>query len=93
MSFDFNVASVKPVIREAASMNNDGGGGNLGYMAQGKKEKEENKEKFYLTDDSIFAKNEGKDVFGFSKEPVMPDEKFSFAGWINKLIEAIKRIF
>ena len=55
--------------------------------------KEENKEKFYLTDDSIFAKNEGKDVFGFSKEPVMPDEKFSFAGWINKLIEAIKRIF
>ena len=36
MSFDVNVLSAKPVIKAAASMQNDGGGGNLGYMAQGK---------------------------------------------------------
>ena len=40
-SFDVNVLSTKPIIREAASMNNDGGAGNLGYMAQGEKKKEE----------------------------------------------------
>ena len=28
--FDVNVLSTKPVIREAASMQNDGGAGNLG---------------------------------------------------------------
>ena len=43
MSFDVNVLSTKPVIKAAASMQNDGGAGNLGYMAQG--EKEEKKEK------------------------------------------------
>ena len=46
MSFDVNVLSTKPVIKAAASMQNDGGAGNLGYMAQG--QKEERKEKKYL---------------------------------------------
>ena len=39
--FDVNVLSTKPVIREAASMQNDGGAGNLGYMQQGESEQEE----------------------------------------------------
>ena len=51
-SFDVNVLSTKPIIREAASMNNDGGAGNLGYMAQGEKKKEEKK---HLQDESIFC--------------------------------------
>ena len=43
MSFDVNVLSVKPVIREAANMNNDGGGGNLGYMQREKNGEEKEK--------------------------------------------------
>lgn len=39
MSFDANILSTKPVIKAAASMQNDGGGGNLGYMSQGRKKK------------------------------------------------------
>ena len=71
MSFDVNVLSTKPVIKAAASMQNDGGGGNLGYMAQGgKREKQERK---YL-DESIFLKDQ-PDMFGFDKEPEMPEEK------------------
>lgn len=38
MSFDVNIGRAQPVIKPAASMNNDGGsGGNLGYMMRGKK--------------------------------------------------------
>ena len=57
--FDVNVLSTKPVIREAASMQNDGGAGNLGYMQQGESEQEEKKRHF---DESIFSKKE-KDIF------------------------------
>ena len=89
MSFDVNVLSSKPVIKAAASMQNDGGGGNLGYMAQGrKKEKEEKK---YL-DDSIFLKQNGDDIFGFNKEPEIPEEKFSFTKLITDFIDIIKNL-
>ena len=43
MSFDVNVLSAKPVIKAAASMQNDGGAGNLGYMAQGEKQQKKQK--------------------------------------------------
>ena len=72
MSFDVNVLSSKPVIKAAASMQNDGGGGNLGYMSQGRKKEE--KDKKYL-DESIFVKANGQDIFGISKEPELPEEK------------------
>lgn len=64
MSFDVNVLSAKPVIKAAASMQNDGGGGNLGYMAQG--EKQEKQERKYL-DESIFLKDNKGDIFTFDK--------------------------
>ena len=83
MSFDVNVLSSKPVIKAAASMQNDGGAGNLGYMSQGRKKKEE--EKKYL-DENIFMKKTEEDVFGFDKEPEMPEEE-SFP---EKLIKIIK---
>ncbi len=43
MSFNISgpVPSRKPVIREAQSMENNGGGGNLGYMKQEKKKEKE----------------------------------------------------
>ncbi len=85
MSFDVNVLSTKPVIKAAASMQNDGGGGNLGYMAQGGKQ--EKKERKYL-DESIFMKDQ-PDMFGFEKEPEMPEEK----SFIQTTIENILKLF
>lgn len=85
MSFDVNVLSAKPVIKAAASMQNDGGGGNLGYMAQGGKQ--EKKERKYL-DESIFMKDQ-PDMFGFEKEPEMPEEK----SFIQTTIENILKLF
>ena len=85
MSFDVNVLSTKPVIKATASMQNDGGGGNLGYMSQGGKQ--EKKERKYL-DESIFLKDQ-PDMFGFEKEPEMPKEQ----SLLEKIIFAIKKVF
>lgn len=90
MSFDVNVLSTKPVIKAAASMQNDGSAGNLGYMAQG--EKEEKKEKKYL-DESIFMKKEEGDIFTFDREPEMPEEQFSISKLIAEIILKIKKLF
>ena len=91
MSFDANVLSVKPVIRETANMNNDGGGGNLGYMQRGKQEEE--KEKKFFSDESIFDKKNEKDVFVSRKEIEIPQEyRFSLKKIILKLIAKIKRV-
>lgn len=89
--FDVNVLSAKPVIREAASMQNDGGAGNLGYMQQGENEQEEKKRR---QDESIFAKKE-KDVFVFEKDLKFEDkeEEFSLAKLIAKVILSIKQFF
>ncbi len=88
MSFDVNVLSTKPIIKAAASMQNDGGGGNLGYMAQGQKE-----EKRKYLDESIFMKQQGEDIFGLDKEPDLPEEKFSLAKFIAKIIFTLKNLF
>ncbi len=91
MSFDANVLSVKPVIRETANMNNDGGGGNLGYMQRGKQDDE--KEKKFFSDESIFDKKNEKDVFVSRKEIEIPDEyKFNLKKVLLKLIAKIKRM-
>jgi len=90
MSFDVNVLSTKPVIKAAASMQNDGGGGNLGYMAQGRKKDE--KEKKYL-DENIFMKQHSEDIFSFDKEPEMPEDSFSFAKLISDILNTIKNLF
>ncbi len=87
MSFDVNVLSTKPVIKAAASMQNDGGAGNLGYMAQG--EKEEKKERKYL-DESIFMKKDEGDIFSFEKEPEMPEEKSPISKLIEQIVNALK---
>ena len=90
MSFDVNVLSTKPVIKAAASMQNDGGGGNLGYMAQDRKK--ENKEKKYL-EENIFMQAQSKDIFDFDKEPEMPEENFSITKLISDIIKSIKNLF
>lgn len=89
--FDVNVLSSKPVIREAASMNNDGGAGNLGYMARGEKDEEEKKRH---QDESIFKKKEEFDIFTYQKNVKMPEEEdFSFAKFLAELIHSIKNLF
>ena len=89
--FDVNVLSTKPVIREAASMQNDGGAGNLGYMQQGESEQEEKKRHF---DESIFSKKE-KDIFISEKDLKFeePEESFSLAKLIAQIILAVKQFF
>ena len=64
---NFSLASgVKPMIREAASMHNDGGGGNLGYMQQKKKkDKDRDGRRQYLNES----------IFGQKKEKPYPEEK------------------
>ena len=90
MSFDVNVLSTKPVIKAAASMQNDGGGGNLGYMAQGRRKKDD--EKKYL-DENIFMKSHSEDVFTLDKEPEMPEENFSLAKLISDILNSVKKFF
>lgn len=89
--FDVNVLSTKPVIREAASMQNDGGAGNLGYMQQGESEQEERKRRL---DESIFSKRE-KDVFVSEKDLMFTEqeEEFSIAKFIAQIIFTFKKFF
>ncbi|MBO6088545.1 hypothetical protein J6P92_09425 [bacterium] len=86
MSFDVNVLSSKPIIKAAASMQNDGGGGNLGYMSQGRKKQDE-KEKNHF-DESIFLNKSFDDTFGFSKPLELPKEK----SFIEKIVEFVKNL-
>jgi len=88
MGFDVNFNN-KPVIREAQSMQNDGGGGNLGYFEQGH-EKDKNK------DVSVFPDGHGEiaDSFQHEGEAFDTDEDdFSFAKLIAQIILAIKDFF
>lgn len=86
-----NIASSRPMIREAQSMQNDGGGGNLGYMSQGEREE---KQKNPFGHDSIFLKKEEEDIFGFEKDLKMPEEEvFSLSKWIAGIIDKIKKMF
>lgn len=88
--FDVNVLSTKPVIREAASMNNDGGAGNLGYMAQGEKDDEKKRRQ----DESIFSKKEEGDIFTYQREIKMPEEEnFSIGKFIAEIIHSIASLF
>lgn len=85
------IPGVKPVIREAASMSNDGGGGNLGYMQRGQDEKE--KKNKYLSDESIFGEKDNSDIFIGEGEIEVPDEyKFNFKNVFKKLIQFLNQI-
>lgn len=90
MSFDVNVLSSKPIIKAAASMQNDGGGGNLGYMSQGRK-KDGEKDRKYL-DESIFLKGNETDSFGFGKEPEYKNESNSLVKLILDFIDSVKNL-
>ena len=87
MSFDLGVLSSKPIIKAAASMQNDGGAGNLGYMSQGRQQKEENQDEF-----NIFTPKPEVDTFTFSGTAEQPDVEFSLKEWIYELFESIKNI-
>ena len=86
MSFDVNVLSSKPVIKPAANMQNDGGGGNLGYMYQGRPQRKEETKNIFEQDCPI-------DSFGPTKLIEVEDYKFSFVDFIVEVVEAIKSFF
>lgn len=81
--FNFNIASVKPIVREAASMHNDGGGGNLGYMQQNRDDESQKKHKL---DESIFGKKE-EDIFIPAKDFKFTDNEGSFFYLVVKVIK------
>lgn len=85
MSFDVNVLSSKPVIKPAASMQNDGGGGNLGYMYQERRKKEESQ--------NIFAKNNEIDAFVNTPTLEAEDVNFLFIEFILEIWDSIKSFF
>ncbi|MBQ2612169.1 hypothetical protein IJF81_07260 [bacterium] len=88
LDMNMNIASSKPVIREAQTMQNDGGGGNLGYMAQG--EQSEKKNRQYL-DESIFGKKQETDAFILEKdlENFDYDTGFSIGKFIKDIIKKV----
>ena len=87
MSFDVNVLSSKPVIKAAAQMNNDGGGGNLGYMFQGRRQKKEESK-------NIFAEDNSFDSFGEKKDyEIAEDMQFSFGDAVREIFDAVKSFF
>ena len=88
MSFDVNVFSTKPVIKAAANMQNDGGGGNLGYMSQGRKQKKEKRESL-----SIFNNQEEDTITISGKLKFEEDENFDVSKWTENTISKIKKIF
>lgn len=92
MSFDMNISTSKPVIREAQSMHNDGGGGNLGYMSQGEKEDEEKQRQYF--DESIFNKKPEIDTFSFENDykQLEKEENFSILKLIKDLIKKIFKV-
>ena len=71
MSFDVNVLSSKPVIKPAAQMQNDGGGGNLGYMYQGRRQKKDESKNIFAMDNDI-------DTFGSAPKYEIWDTVKSF---------------
>jgi len=87
MGFGVTPSNNKPVIREAASMHNDGGAGNLGYFEQG-----ENKEKKH-SEESIFSKDTSVDSFEKESDNVNNGEEFSISKFIANIIFSIKSLF
>lgn len=92
MGFDVNSVSNKPVIREAASMQNDGGGGNLGYFEQGGgKEKKHSEESIFSQakeEDSFVKSSDGEnDKMDFSISKLIAKIILSLKDWFKKLIK------
>ena len=85
MSFDVNVLSTKPVIKPASSMQNDGGGGNLGYMFQGRNQKDDEQK-------NIFERDNGYDTFGKDNKLAfsVDDYQFTFMDIFVDILNTIK---
>jgi hypothetical protein len=79
---NFSLASgVKPMIREAASMHNDGGGGNLGYMSQGKKKGKDKRRQAFE-----------ESIFGHKKESPPPEKDIELVveeGFVSNFLVGI----
>lgn len=85
MGFEVNFNN-KPIIKEAQSMQNDGGAGNLGYFEREEQEKEKQK------NGSIFSEQEG-DSFKLSSDIEEEESDFSLSKLIAQIILAIKDFF
>lgn len=71
-SFNINGPSNRPQITEAQNMMNNGGAGNTGYMAQGKKKKKKGEDEF---DPSILEEG-AEDSFQHSQDEFEDDDDY-----------------
>jgi len=89
MSFDLGPVK-RPMIQESQNMQNNGGGGNLGYMAQGDEEETENTNEEENT--HLLDKNDDVDVvdINIKEEEEDFDEilkiDFNLKEWFVKII-------
>lgn len=83
-SFNINGPNNRPMIQESQHMQNNGGGGNLGYMRGRGKDGEENQEE-------ILISFEGKEDT-FEKEDAAPQETGIFEKIISFFIDMFKKI-
>lgn len=71
-SFNINGPSNRPQITEAQSMMNNGGAGNTGYMAQGKKKKKKDESEF----DPSILEDGAEDSFQRSQDEFEEDDDY-----------------
>lgn len=88
MSFDLSPIK-QPLIQSSQRMQNDGGGGNLGYMNQGRKkknEKEDEKNSLLNQDDADVIQLSVEDDLSFEIET---DINFSPKKWFGEVVDKI----
>ena len=69
-------------------MQNDGGGGNLGYMSQGRQDQEEKREEI-----NIFAQKPDFDTFVLKDDlDAQDDVDFTLIGFITEVFHSIKSL-
>ncbi len=85
MSFNINGPQNKPMIQESQNMQNNGGGGNLGYFKRGKKKDEEKEVDEEITDYFIRETND--------KEGDPDKQEGQKEGFFDKLKNKVKEKF
>ena len=85
---NFSLSSgIKPMIRETANMNNDGGGGNLGYMRRRKKDKKDRKK---FINESIFGPTP-EDELALMKDIELVEEEGLVSNFVGRIINKFKK--
>ncbi len=89
MSFDVRPVR-QPMIQNSQSMKNDGGGGNLGYMRQGKKKKDEEENNNNI---ELLNSNDSLDSIQLCFEEDNEEQKNESSNFLNDIVKKIANTF